>query len=130
MYDDYSFKYFRFQSEPTAPYGNIEHLLSDIKCHDDVKYISIDSTLGRHFQKPTDLPADHMLITGRRRGKALITCTREERDGWEGEYDDAVKLFCNQLGLEVNKILCERAYILFTKTCFNRFFKENFMSKN
>ena len=95
--------FFSFQSEPTAPYYNIEHLLSDLKCHDDVKYISIDSTLGRHFQKPTDLPADHMLISGTRRGKALIICTREYRDGWEGEYEDAVKLFYDQLGLEVNK---------------------------
>ena len=97
--------FFSFQSEPTAPYYNIEHLLSDLKCHDDVKYISIDSTLGRHFQKPTDLPADHMLISGRRRGKALIICTREERDGWEGEYKDAVKFFHCHLGLEVKKIL-------------------------
>ena len=97
--------FFRFQSEPTAPYYNIEHLLSDLKCHDEVKYISIDSTLGRHFQKPTALPADHRLISGRRRGKALIICTRRERDGWEGEYDEAFKIFRSQLGLEVTRNL-------------------------
>ena len=105
MYDDHSFKYFIFQREPTAPYYNIEHLLSDLKSHDDVKYISIDSTLGKHSQKPTDLPADHMLISDRKRGKALIICTRKERDGWEGEYEDAVKVFRSQLGLEVIKSL-------------------------
>ena len=87
-------------------------MLSDLKCHDDVKYISIDSTLGKHFQDPTDLPADHMLISGRRRGKALIICTRENRAGWEGEYEDAVKVFRNQLGLEVKKKLNVTFYTL------------------
>ena len=39
-----------------------------------------------------------------RNGSGLIICTREEREDWEIQLEDAMFLLQNQLGLEVNSL--------------------------
>ena len=69
--------------------------------NEDVKYININSTLARHFtSSATKLPADHLLISGSERGKALMICNRIDRKGWELEYEQALHVL-RQLGLQV-----------------------------
>ena len=57
--------------------------------------------MGRNFEISEDkLPADHRVIGGDRKGKALVICTKKKRQGWEGEHQQACRVL-NQLGLQV-----------------------------
>lgn len=80
---------------------SIDHLLCKLQNNTAVNYIHVNSTLGRHFPARNHKQyLDHPIISGRR-GKALIICTRQEREGWEGEYQNAKKVLRDQFGLQV-----------------------------
>lgn len=78
-----------------------------------VECISINSTLGKHLPNQDILLSHTTSLTNRQeppvnklnsRGHGLIICTREGREDWEIQLEDAVFLLQNQLGLEVNML--------------------------
>ena len=66
--------------------------------------------MGKNTERSGDkLPVDHKAISGDRRGKALVICTRKDRSGWEREHQQACKVLSQNLGLQVT-ILLERQH--------------------
>ena len=85
-----------------SSYTDVEELLNYLKHNKFVKYININSTMGRRLNNSaTTLPVDHEMISGKNKGKALVICTRNARPGWETEYQQACQVFQQQLGLQV-----------------------------
>ena len=94
-----------FQEGELHPFTNTDDLLNHLRENDSVSYININSTLGRNFEPFTGrLPVDHKMISGERRGKALVLYTTEDREGGERERELAKNVFNQQLGLEVQKL--------------------------
>lgn len=64
---------FRSSSLQRNVAANLDGLLSYLKNHEAVKYVNVDSTMGKHCSVPNTLPADHVLMSGcGSRGKALV----------------------------------------------------------
>ena len=83
-------------------FTDTDDLLLYLKSNDAVEHINVNSTMGRHsgaFAKSQS--AEHTLISGGNRGKALIICSRHEREKWDIEYRHAHYVLENQFGLQV-----------------------------
>ena len=84
------------------PYIDIEGLLQYLKSHENVKYVNVNSTMGRHYRRHNAQPTDDLhLLSGTRNGRALVICNTYDREMWQREYKHACCVLDEQLGLEV-----------------------------
>ena len=84
--------------------------ITDTCKSEGVLSVSINSTLGKHLPNTTldDIqrqnspsPGSH-IINRRSAGKALILCNMKGRPDWKIQYEDALHILQNQLGLAVS----------------------------
>lgn len=91
--------------DESLPTNGISNLI-EIFCHDEnVHHVTVNSTLGKHYVSETRRlcwdSSSSYLISGDQRGQALVLCTKQKRDDWECQHDDAVSLLEKHLGLKV-----------------------------
>jgi hypothetical protein len=83
-------------------YTSIDDLLCFLKNNEAVKYININSTMGRHYSTSiTEPPSDHVVLSGDTKGSALIICNTHGRERWEMEHQHACHVLGQQFGLKV-----------------------------
>ena len=93
--------------EDSLPTNDIRVAIDNLCCRDEVKQVSVNSTLGKHLTSGAhhflgDACKERHAITGCSRGKALIICNREGRDQWQVQFDDAKYIMESQFGLKVS----------------------------
>lgn len=101
--------YFLSWPDESLPTNDTRRLI-EVLCHDDnVVDVTVNSTFGKHyisetenlcFSQRTDVSCSS-LISGKRRGRALVLCIKQRRDDWESQHDDALLILEKHLGLEV-----------------------------
>ena len=97
---------------------HVGQVLNGLMTAEDVLDVVVNSTFGRTYvmekgswvQNTTRLPFDNVLLTAQCKGKGLIICNRNERDGWDKEQRDAYFVLHNQLGFEV---ICFKPVVIF-----------------
>ena len=81
---------------------DVSELLCNLQNNSVVKYININSTMGRHYKKVSNVKLkDPKMLNDYNRGKALVLCNTHHRENWEAEQKQACFVFKQQLGLEV-----------------------------
>ena len=108
-----SVSHLRWLKPQINPAMTICNEIEKLRMDSTVECISMNSTLGKHLPNqdfllshPNSLTNQQEPVTNNldRNGSGLIICTREEREDWEIQLEDAMFLLQNQLGLEVNSL--------------------------
>lgn len=93
------------------PQTDIRAVLDFLRIKDEIESVHVNSTLGKHevcsyehLIKDPVLESDHVLISGRNRGKALLICNQEDRDGYQHQYEDAKLVLREYLQLDVCRL--------------------------
>lgn len=92
------------------PVHDLDSFVHKLRIEHNVRNVNINSTCVMHIATsrqsslldPYSLSsAEHVLITGPDRGKALLICVRKGRDEWEEQYNNAKYILRDQMGLKV-----------------------------
>lgn len=91
-------------------------LVKELLLDETVDSVTVNSTCGKHYVSESDRlcmstldTSTTQIINGENRGRALILCNKKDTAGWEVQYNDAMLILENQLGLEV---FCQNFYII------------------